>query len=596
MKKLVIIGAIISCLLTFGTAFADSINIDFGSGRGIPPSSYGAASGQAGTWNQIVRGTTSNLLDVSGVPTSVNIVVNASSLGGAGPASNDDQKLLNDNFHSSPAASLTWSVNLSGLVDQPYDVYLYAPTNISVSTGNMTVNGSPIGQLIGDPNGLLIQGTSYEKYNTTVSGGLLTLSGSVSGTSFSFGGLAGMQLVPTIPDDTPMLISQGKPVSGSGYWGDGTNPSESGNVFPFDNVNDGRFDDTGSLGDWSFWLTGDNETGYFVIDLLGLYEISIFQIQNTHNRQHNDRGTKDFHISLSHDGITYETVIQETLASVFGTGNNIPLVSYTIPSTSARYVRFDVDSYYLHSGGINELSVFGEPVTEPSTMPDDTMAPTGAVHAHGNIIWPGNNRMVTVTLEGYVVDELSIARDGGGIGVSSAYLLVDGNEIILRDEDTDLLDDDGSFSVTTEVEAVKGAVINVELYGTDTEPEEAGGPNSGLVDSTFIRVPEDIPLLSPEDEVELSRRTPVAFEWDCESCLADRIEFSAYPDFSRALSLAVESGATSWTPDWKSWFEIKLLGIKGRSVYWRIIGTDPNGYIVQSEIFSFSFRRYFWWR
>ena len=166
---------------------------------------------------------------------------------------------------------------------------------------------------------------------------------------------------PTSADATPMLISQGKPVSGSGYFGDGTNPSER-EIFPFDNVNDGKFDDTGSPGDWSFWLTGHNETGYFVIDLLSLYEISVFQIQNTHNRHFNDRGTKDFHISLSHDGITYETVVQDTLASVFGTGNNIPLVSYTIPITSARYVRFDVDSYYLDSGGINELSVFGEPV------------------------------------------------------------------------------------------------------------------------------------------------------------------------------------------------------------------------------------------
>jgi hypothetical protein len=240
-----------------------------------------------------------------------------------------------------------------------------------------------------------------------------------------------------------------------------------------------------------------------------------------------------------------------------------------------------------------DLVAFGAfnsaPVPEPPTIPDDTMAPTGAVHAHGNIIWPGNNRMVTVTLEGHVVDEH---------GVSSAYLLVDGNEIILRrDGYPDLLGVDGSFSVTTEVEAVKGAVYNVELHATDNVSVEAGGPNSGWVDSTFIRVEEDKALLSPEDAaVLLFRRRPATFEWDNESFLADRIEFSAYPDFSRALSLAVESGATSWTADRKSWFKIKLLGIKGHSVYWRVIGTDPNGYIVQSEIFSFSFRRYFWWR
>ena len=123
---------------------------------------------------------------------------------------------------------------------------------------------------------------------------------------------------------------------------------------------------------------------------------------------------------------------------------------------------------------------------------DDTYPPTGAVHAHDNLIWPANNKMVEVTLDGYVLDELSIARDGSGIGVSSAYLLVDGNKYVLRDGITDLLDENGRFNITVEVKAVKGAVYDAELYATDTEPEDAGGPNSGLVDSTHIRVPHDM--------------------------------------------------------------------------------------------------------
>ena len=91
--------------------------------------------------------------------------------------------------------------------------------------------------------------------------------------------------------------------------------------------------------------------------------------------------------------------------------------------------------------------------------------------------------MVTVTLEGYVKDELSIARDGGGVGVSSAYLLVNKNKTGPLN-----LNDEGRFSVTIEVKAEKGAVYNVELHAADTNPQEAGGPNSGLVDSTFILV------------------------------------------------------------------------------------------------------------
>ena len=158
----------------------------------------------------------------------------------------------------------------------------------------------------------------------------------------------------------PELVSRFKPVTGSSYFGDGTNTRER-EIFPFENVNDGRFNDTGSAGDWSFWLTGHNETGYIIIDLLDVYEISRFEIQNTHNRDFNDRGTRDFRIFLSADGENYEAVIDDTLPNVFGTGSQIPWVSYEVPGISARYVKFNVDSYYLDSGGLNELNVYSVP-------------------------------------------------------------------------------------------------------------------------------------------------------------------------------------------------------------------------------------------
>jgi len=118
-----------------------------------------------------------------------------------------------------------------------------------------------------------------------------------------------------------------------------------------------------------------------------------------------------------------------------------------------------------------------------ATIPVDRMPPTGSIHAYPNMIWPPNNKNVTVTLKGYVKDELSIARDGGGVGVSSAYLLVDGNTTIPI-----VLDTNGRFSVTVEIKAEKGVVYKVELHATDTNSVGTGGPNSGLVDSTFIRV------------------------------------------------------------------------------------------------------------
>ena len=123
------------------------------------------------------------------------------------------------------------------------------------------------------------------------------------------------------------------------------------------------------------------------------------------------------------------------------------------------------------------------------------MHPTGAVHAYDDMPaprWLPNKRTIDVKLVGYVLDEMSISRDGMGIGVSFAYLLFNGTKIILRDQSTDLLDENGRFSVTIKVREKRTAIYKVEYYASDTVPAENGGPNSGLVDSTYIRVPHDM--------------------------------------------------------------------------------------------------------
>jgi hypothetical protein len=125
----------------------------------------------------------------------------------------------------------------------------------------------------------------------------------------------------------------------------------------------------------------------------------------------------------------------------------------------------------------------------PTIELEDTMHPTGSVHAFPNLLWPPNNKNVKVNFEGYIIDEMSMVGDS--LGVSQAYLLVNGKKIILRDETTDLLNPDGSFSVVHKLRAKKRAIYPIELYAADTVPEEDGGPNFGLVDSTFVRVPHN---------------------------------------------------------------------------------------------------------
>ena len=162
----------------------------------------------------------------------------------------------------------------------------------------------------------------------------------------------------------------------------------------------------------------------------------------------------------------------------------------------------------LDDSAIQELYYATDPSgspLEPEFPVDDTLAPAGDVHAHDNLIWPANNKMVEVALDGYVRDELSIARDGEGIGVSSAYLLIDGTEmIILRDDTTDLLDANGAFSIDIEVKAVKDTEYSIELYAADSNPEETGGANSGLVDSTYICVPHDMGAGWSEQNADLN--------------------------------------------------------------------------------------------
>jgi hypothetical protein len=119
---------------------------------------------------------------------------------------------------------------------------------------------------------------------------------------------------------------------------------------------------------------------------------------------------------------------------------------------------------------------------------DDTKHPLGAVHAHPKMLkWPSKSKKGDVEISGYVLDELSIARDGGGIGVSRAFLNVDDRIIILKDESTNLLDEDGRFKITVKLHPKRYGDYQIKLYAADTLVET---PNFGLVDSIAVSVPD----------------------------------------------------------------------------------------------------------
>jgi hypothetical protein len=205
-------GTITSLVTLVPELGLSSVNVDFGTVIGAPATSYGAAAGQTGKWNQVGLGPTA-LVDPSGGGSGVMIDVSASFEDDEAPApSDDDAFLLKDYFHS--GSSLGWDVVLSGLLPGDYVAYLYAPSKDQVPTGDMIVGGVAVASLPGDgwskgyPGSNLIEGTSWASAQVTVSGDTLAISCTLE-TFGCHSGLAGLQLVPAPEPGWIALMASG---------------------------------------------------------------------------------------------------------------------------------------------------------------------------------------------------------------------------------------------------------------------------------------------------------------------------------------------------------------------------------------------------
>ncbi len=103
----------------------------------------------------------------------------------------NDAKLLNDFFFASNGSA--WSADFSGLQNGVYDVYNYAPTNTTVTTGDFSIHGINQDKLSASIS-TLVQGQSWD-----VLSGLNVTNGEINffsaGTGADWGGLAGVQIV-----------------------------------------------------------------------------------------------------------------------------------------------------------------------------------------------------------------------------------------------------------------------------------------------------------------------------------------------------------------------------------------------------------------
>jgi len=184
-------------------ASAQQFNIDFGSHFTGLPSTYGAAAGQTGSWNDVISlGLTSGLVDLSGSPTDVDVTITSNNpAGNVNNQNSNDQILLTDFFFSTDGNA--WSVEFANLDAGLYDVYVYAPRNTIVSTGDFTVNGVSVSDLPGAET--MIEDISYTVVSGVIVSGAETLS-LLSTSTVGNRGLSGIQLVSVVPEPSSLAL------------------------------------------------------------------------------------------------------------------------------------------------------------------------------------------------------------------------------------------------------------------------------------------------------------------------------------------------------------------------------------------------------
>jgi hypothetical protein len=210
-------------LLLAGTAglagAQQAINLDVGTNTTFPTpaGTYGAASGQTGTWNgaagtAIIAGPIA-LLDTSGSPSGVTI----SGTGGFGDfefnnvnTTGDDQRLLDDLFDAG-----TSQYTISGLADGLYNVYVYAwaPDARLTFFSDVTVQGGSKGTVkVGgaDWSGTFVHGIHYMSDTVSVLGGAPIVIDIVNPVPVTPTSLNGIQIEPAGCNGAPTKFCTSK--------------------------------------------------------------------------------------------------------------------------------------------------------------------------------------------------------------------------------------------------------------------------------------------------------------------------------------------------------------------------------------------------
>jgi hypothetical protein len=184
-------------LLSSPSASAQSFNIDFADNLtlGTPSNTYGAGSGQAGYWNDVVGDIV--LADLSGNVTGVSIAL----VGVDTPygfdelcTGGEDEALMDDIIYTS---GLTGYFLITGLADGCYDVYTYAmaPDDATFLTDVSVLNSpDPLQAVGGDFCAGYAHLSTHAIHSVQVSGGSAQIDVAVNA---NYTSLNGMQIIQT---------------------------------------------------------------------------------------------------------------------------------------------------------------------------------------------------------------------------------------------------------------------------------------------------------------------------------------------------------------------------------------------------------------
>jgi len=109
----------------------------------------------------------------------------------------------------------------------------------------------------------------------------------------------------------------------------------------------------------NYWLAEDNTRAEFELDLGCEKIVDGVELVNTKSGLHDNRGTKQFSVSLSQNSeAPWEKVLLATLEDPRGQQTGpLPLQTFSFPAMSARFVQFNLSSWYGWGGGLQYFSV-----------------------------------------------------------------------------------------------------------------------------------------------------------------------------------------------------------------------------------------------